>query len=233
MNRMIMFTLSIILIVATTVLLYLSQETNSSFSTPNGAVTTTTDKTKTDNQNTSNDKNTDDNNKTNTVVSDIQNVYISASSVFNSIHQAGWNTTEKNVLQVTLKTSDALKLLNADRYSITIYLQGMASYMGGKYVLTTYDNDLTTHNANSSYTWLFYVLPDDFVLPQGDTQNLTYTYYALVEIKDNTTNEVITSNLISGDISCRYSNEVYFLTILDIELNSNKFTKSGTLPEVE
>ncbi len=226
MNKMIMVTLSIVLIAAITVLLCLSQDTDTPLPTPNGSVTTPVDKPQNDNNGTSND----DNNNVDTA---IQNVYISASGTSNPLNQAGYNTIENNVLQVCIKTSDALKLLNADRYSITVYLQGISSNMGGRYVLTSYDNELTTHNVDSSATWLYYVLPNDFALPQnGMNAVLTYYYYALVEIKDNTTNEVITSNLISGDIACKYMNDMYIMTVLDIELNSSKFTKSGKLPEV-
>lgn len=227
MNKMIMLTLSIVLIAAITVLLCLSQDNSTPLPTPNGSVTTPVDKPQDDNKNTDND----DNNNVDTA---IQNVYISASGTSNPLNQAGYNTIENNVLQVCIKTSDALKLLNADRYSITVYLQGISSNMGGRYVLTSYDNELTTHNVDSSATWLYYVLPNDFALPQnGMNAVLTYYYYALVEIKDNTTNEVITSNLISGDIACKYMNDKYIMTVLDIELNSSKFTKSGKLPEVE
>lgn len=230
MNKIIMFTLAIILVASIGVLLFLSENTNVPNYAPNGDITTPTDKPQTDDKTNSGETKPN----TETPTSAIQNVYINASGTSNPINQAGLNTIENNVLEVCIKTADALTLLNANRYSVKIYLQGISSNMGGRYVLTSYNDELTTHNVDSSATWFYYILPDNFALPQnGVNAVLTYYYYALVEIKDNTTNEVFTSNLISGDIACKYVNDVYIMTILDIEINSSKFTKSGKLPEVE
>lgn len=227
MNKIVMITISIVLIIVMSVLFVLTDNTKTPDfgSNSSGQVTTPNDK---PNDNTNTEPSDD------TPSAKIENVYIGKSSISNPITQAGWSTLDYNVLMVSMKTSDALLFNNGVKYAMKIYLQRMYGSTPVRY--TSMLSFYTDTNEDKSITHFYCKLPSDFALPTEANTDSTYCptfyYYALVEIVNFFTGDVLTSNLVNK-IECQYFGENYTLSVLDVEFNSEKFTSSGELPAIK
>lgn len=168
---------------------------------------------------------------------EMENVYITAKMGQNCFNPTLGVQYETPVLGVEFNVSDALKLFNANDYSIVIYLKG--AHIGKYedfYVLDTYDKEFTYYNGNTMLCAYFY-LPDDYILPNAEIWHLdkSVNYDVLLEITNTLTQEKLTSNLLHDNFRCLYNDgtesgiEGYYMSILHVELNSDLFTESGYL----